>query len=277
MEYALILKTLNSGNNTNNGKECLIQAYAALFPFDINEILSSRINIKNAKVEIDRLIFPTENITYSTTAKTGVSNKYITDFGVNGKCINATTFIEHISKIFSTLTNKNIYVIGHNILDNDLRVINKTIEQTTTINPISLNRHKLIDIQEFAMQEFPLDQIGNYSLDSILLASGNGLEVVTWFNGSKYQDSFCKEYAIETLWCLASMMKNKGYATLSQVSQQLNTRTIVNELQFGKYKGQKIVDIFKKDNEYLCWLKSCKEVMDKNPNLKYTLEKLFEV
>ena len=69
------------------------------------------------------------------------------------------------------------------------------------------------------MQEFPLDQIGNYSLDSILLAAGNELETVTWFNGSKYHDSFCKECAIETLWCLASMMKNKGYTSLSQVSQ----------------------------------------------------------
>lgn len=76
---------------------------------------------------------------------------------------------------------------------------------------------------------------------------------------------------------MSKLAKRIGAQSLDELYAFMQKPHKLEVLPFGKHKGEKFTDVFQKDHEYLCWLHSCKDIMSKSKDLKYTLDELMSV
>jgi DNA polymerase-3 subunit epsilon/exodeoxyribonuclease X len=61
------------------------------------------------------------------------------------------------------------------------------------------------------------------------------------------------------------------YNTMEKLAELNRTPLLVNKFRFGKYKGEEVVEVARKDVGYLQWMRSNMAELDED--MKYTLDK----
>lgn len=98
-------------------------------------------------------------------------------------------------------------------------------------------------------------------------------EFITPRRGLKYFEVDCKSNIL----ILEALMAKLNVKTLREVVDYIRTPRIISTLNFGKYDGCLIKDVYMKDFRYLKWLQNSPRILRDRPSLKLTLDNLFDV
>ena len=184
--------------------------------------------------------------------------------------------LESIYKLLKTFKEKNIYIIGYNHIDYDLRILNEHFEKVLNYEKIEFPEDHLIDVMKLAEKKIEVHFIGNYTMDSVYMFINDNYDAYKTLrnNRSTITDiSMTKEIFSKLV-----DLENNDEVSLkfSDIVKIINEPKEVNVFNFGKYKGALISDIFVNDRQYISWLMRNGDIRKKNPDLFNTLKKLFD-
>lgn len=192
-----------------------------------------------------------------------------------------------VSKIYETLEldNDNIYYAGHNI-SFDMSVVKTVLEREYNKFPCKNLKDKSKWIDTYSL-------VGRVYADEIQEDIGDKLPLVHTLSNLFHYFHLYKEdekldfhsalFDVEITWRLLRFLTKKlelniltDVKTLAELSNSPYELTYFN---FGKYKGQKIKDVYTEDKGYFRWLSMNCDMLDPksesfNNNLAYTVSLL---
>lgn len=184
--------------------------------------------------------------------------------------------LESIYKLLKTFNEKNIYIIGYNHIDYDLRILNEHFEKVLNYEKIEFSDDHLIDVMKLAEKRIEVQFIGNYTMDSVYMFLKDNYDAYKTLrnNRSTISDiSMTKEIFSK----LVDLEHNDEISLkFSDIVKMINEPKDISFFNFGKYKGALISDIFEKDRQYISWLMRNGDIRRKNPDLFNTLKKMFD-
>lgn len=264
-DFYCTIRTSNTWNNTPSGHQCPTQFYA--------QIGRGRFDSFTKAKKLHLNIIPDEMICCNSIVFTGIDDNM-------PQRIDLDNALSQMSKLLKSLEDKDIYVLGWDLLGNDFNIINKNFERKFGKLACDVDRIKMIDVKTLFQDLVPIEKIGNYTLDACTLYTiqndQNSISSWTTLKQSKVGNYFTQTEVFEVHTCLAWCMKELQIQTLDEVYSRLSSPHEVKILSFGKHKGQDIRQVFDEDPDYIQWLSGCNDVLDKNPSLKMTLEKLMK-
>lgn len=223
---------------------------------------------------------PDEPVTAFSAAYTGLSMSFLAKCGPK----TLADIVSRISTLIRKVANKNIYIAGWNVLEDSLDVLDSTAKRLSakSFDKCSL---KTIDIKRIAERALPIEELGRLGPDTVLfwlnknvlgLDDTENFKLLRDMQQMRWQENFCLASASLDITILKLLMQKLDLKTLDDVYAWLEAPQMLEVFTFGKHKGEKIADVYVKDNEYLCWLRSCKDLMAENKDLAYTLSKLLD-
>lgn len=197
--YTFFVHSMHTGNNFHGGHMCPIQFYGDVCSDDKFE----------SKKSYAYNIQPDELILASTTAFCGLNNQWYKD-NID-KTTDISKYLVTTSNILNKLFDNNIYVIGWNIVETTLNILN--------INALRLNlnlsyQYKAIDVAKFAKMLLPINEIGFMTLRSTHIYCNNGN---VDDNSIYLKENYCKQCVEEIKYILTYLMKKHNFKTLDEV------------------------------------------------------------
>lgn len=274
MDYGLFIKIANTGNNINGGFECPIQIATMLLKFSSDQSMTDIYS--NIPYQLNEIVMPDELVLDNSAMYCGISNKLLQSKSFKKFSEVAPGW----SRMISKFGNKNIYIVGWDILEDDLRILENNLKRLSVVVP-EFNKFRIIDIKKLAELLIPISEVGTYGIDAITyhLSKDISLEfgILNSYRSNRYGEKFCEKLLRQSIYCLLKLSKLGNLHNLDDIYNFMQKPHKLEVLPFGKHRGEKFVDVFQSDNSYLCWLHSCKEIMDKNKDLKYTLDELLSI
>lgn len=273
MEYGLFFKIANTGNDTKTGHRCPIQIAYRLWQSNKDKCIS----------ESSFYVRPDEPIVACSAIYCGITEDLLKSPDII--VVPLEDAISRTSRLIQKISNKNIYVIGWDVPDDILGVLENNAKRLN-INAFDIQKLKIIDLKKLAALSLSINEIGHLGPDAALFwlekkvnkSSDNvAFQLIANIRNARWQETFCITNLDMDLMLLKRFMQFLDLHTLDAVYSWLEAPHKIEVLQFGKHKGELISDIYVKDNEYLCWLHSCKDIMDKNKDLKFTLDSLLAI
>ena len=265
MDYCLFLKVAD----TCGKLRCPMQAAYELQKF----------GSLDAKHKDSFCIVPDEPVTAFSAVYTGLTESFLEKNSPR----QLQDAVSRISTLIRKVSSKNIYIAGWNILEDTLDVLDSTAKRLH-IDSFDKSCLKTIDIKRFAERSLPIDELGRLGPDTALfwlsksflkMDDAGNLMNLRVFQQSRWQNDFCEASICIDKTLLSLLMQKHSLKTLDDVYAWLEAPKMLEVFTFGKHKGEKIADVYVKDNEYLCWLRSCRDLMAENKDLAFTLEVLL--
>ena len=143
--------------------------------------------------------------------------------------------LESIYKLLKTFKEKNIYIIGYNHIDYDLRILNEHFEKVLNYEKIEFPEDHLIDVMKLAEKKIEVHFIGNYTMDSVYMFINDNYDAYKTLrnNRSTITDiSMTKEIFSKLV-----DLENNDEVSLkfSDIVKIINEPKEVNVFNFGKY------------------------------------------
>lgn len=273
MDYGLFLKIANTGNDTKLGHRCPIQIAYRIWQF------SKDISISEASFYVR----PDEPIVACSSIYCGITEDLLKS--PDSIVVLLEEAISRTSRLIRKISNKNIYVIGWDVPGDTLEVLENNAKRLN-IDTFDIQKLKIIDLKKLADLSLPINETGHLGPDTTLFwlekkvnnsSDNDTFKLLDNIRNSRWQAKFCMTTLDMDLMILKRFMSFLNLQTIDEVYDWLESPHKIKVLQFGKHKGELISDVYVKDNEYLCWLYSCKDIMDKNKDLKFTLDSLFAI
>lgn len=222
---------------------------------------------------------PDEPMTAFAAAYTGLSMSFLAKCGPK----TLADIVSRMSTLIRKAANKNIYIAGWNVLEDSLDVLDSTAKRLSA-ESFDKDSLKTIDIKRIAERALPIDELGRLGPDTALfwlnknvlqIDDAENFKLLRDMQQMRWQENFCLVSASLDITVLKLLMQKLGLKTLDDTYAWLEAPQMLEFFAFGKHKGEKIADVYVKDNEYLCWLRSCKDLMAENKDLKFTLDRLL--
>lgn len=273
MDYGLFLKIANTGNDTQTGHRCPIQIAYRLWQFSKDRHIS----------EASFYVMPDEQIMASSSIYCGITDNLLNSPDITTASLEESLTIS--SRLIQKVGNKNIYIIGWNVLEDIHDILENNLSRLN-IDIFDDKNLKLIDLKKLAELSLPTNEVGHLGPDTTLfwlkktvekVDDNSNFKFLQNLRNERWQQTFCKTSIDIDVLCLKLLMEKLNLRNLDDVYVWLESPHKIDVLPFGKHKGELVSDVFVKDNEYLCWLYSCKDIMDKNKDLKYTLAELLSI
>lgn len=266
MENCVFIDIFTTHNDLFGHNNCPIQFCAEFFSnpeiFDNEKFfkfLPDRRKIFN--------IIPDEEILPSGYLNSGYKSSDVLTSDYNG--VKLEEGLETIYKLLNNLKDKKFYIIGYNHINYDLDILNKNFKRVLNLEPIEFSSEYLIDVMKLAEYKIPVDVIGNYTMDSVLVYLLNDYQKVQNLHLIK---STVTDIKLTKIIFQKLIKENQSF---SDVVKEMNSPRDINIVNFGKYKGAKISYIFENDLQYCNWLIKNKDMNKSHPNVINTIKKLF--
>ena len=276
MDYGLFLNIANTGNDSQTGHRCPVQIAYKLWQFSKSKSIS----------EFNCYVMPDEPILANSSIYCGITEELLNNQSISAiPRLALNDAIAKMSRLIQNIGNKNIYIIGWNVLEDALEILETTTKRLN-IDDFNSKNFKVIDLKKLADLSLPINELGRLGPDTTffwLEKNVNGTSELDVFKqladirNMRWQDTFCVACINMNQLILAQLMKYLNLQNVDEVYSWLEAPHKIEVLTFGKHKGELISDVYVKDNDYLCWLYSCKDIMSKNKDLKFTLDSLFAI
>ena len=182
---------------------------------------------------------------------------------------NKPKFIEtNFYKTLQTLNNLDNYLIAHNI-SFDLGMLKKEgfVPNMRIIDTLQVSKHLIKEDHSKALQYL------RYKLE---LYKSEQSEAEKYNMNVKAHDALSDVLVMKLLLSkLVILAKEQfeGINPISKMEELTNKPVLINIFPFGKYKGQKIGDIFLSDRGYIQWMM---DSVDLDNDMRYTFEYLSQ-
>lgn len=273
MDYGLFFKIANTGNDTKTGHRCPIQIAYRLWQYSKDRCIS----------ESSFYVRPDEPIVACSAIYCGITEDLLKSPDIT--VVPLEEAISGTSRLIQKVGNKNIYVIGWDVPEDTLGVLENNAKRLN-IDTFDIQKLKIIDLKKLADLSLPINETGHLGPDTALFwlekkvnksSDIAAFQLLANIRNARWQETFCLTTLDMDLMLLKRFMQFLDLQNLDAVYSWLEAPHKIEVLPFGKHKGELISDVYVKDNEYLCWLQSCKDIMEKNKDLKFTLDSLLAV
>lgn len=273
MDYGFFFKIANTGNDGKSGHRCPIQIAYKLWQLSKDRFIS----------EASFYVMPDEQIMASSSIYCGITDNLLNSPDITTVSLEEALTIS--SRLIQKVGNKNIYIIGWNVLEDIHDILENNLSRLN-IDIFDDKNLKLIDLKKLAELSLPMNEVGHLGPDTTLFwlkktvekaDDNSNFKFLQNLRNERWQQTFCKTSIDIDVLCLKLLIEKLDLRNLDDVYAWLEAPHKIEVLPFGKHKGELVSDVFVKDNEYLCWLYSCKDIMDKNKDLKYTLAELLSI
>ena len=273
MDYGFFLKIANTGNDTKTGHRCPIQIAYRIWQF------SKDIGISEASFYVR----PDESIVACSAIYCGITDNLLKSPDIT--VVPLKEAISGTSRVIQKVGNKNIYIIGWDVPGDTLEVLENNAKRLN-IQTFDIQKLKIIDLKKLADLSLPINETGHLGPDTALFwlekkvnnsSDNDTFKLLANMRTSRWQEKFCMTTLDMDLMILKRFMPFLNLRTIDEVYAWLDAPHKIEVLPFGKHKGELISDVYVKDNEYLCLLQSCKDIMEMNKDLKFTLDSLLAV
>lgn len=175
--------------------------------------------------------------------------------------------LKHFYTMFWESKDAGHYFIAYNMAY-DMRILNEHFMRILNDDPISIPENSIIDVMALAKKLIPVEKISSYTEKNVLVYL-YGLpflkKVSEKLTGSKLDGTITK-------FILMAFCKQKGFKSFKEIHDFIVSPEILKVFPLGKYKGRSIKEIFEIDRQYIVWMKTSSDILEKNPDLKYTLD-----
>ena len=220
------------------------------------------------------LTVPDEDILGNGISHLGFTKEDIdADVAENGNVnwLPLETGLAQIEKVLSTLAKNGVILVGYAVDGYILRILNDAIERVLGKDGVEFRKDRLIDVERMSKVCVPLERCGNYFQRSVI-ATLLGKEWIE--SGPQFQTLEWKVSATKAI--LRKLMEERGLAGIQDVVSFLGKPHMVDRFNFGKYKGQRISDVYAKDRQYFSWLLSRKDLFEEDGDMLYTVSKMLD-
>lgn len=236
-----------------------------------DEIFNSDLFLNNPPRQKIINIIPNEPMMISGKINIGYNIPSETNGGVMLK-----DALESIYKLLKSFKEKNIYIIGYNHIDYDLRILNEHFEKLLNYEKIEFRKDYLIDVMKLAEKKIEVSFIGNYTMDSVYMFLKDDYDSYRRLKDTRST----RTDILITKEIFSKLVDINGHdgtnLKFSDVVKMINEPKEQTCFSFGKYKGALISDIFTKDRQYISWLMRNADIRNKNPDLFNALENMFD-
>lgn len=236
-----------------------------------DEIFNSDLFLNNPPRQKIINIIPNEPMMISGKINIGYNIPSETNGGVMLK-----DALESIYKLLKSFKEKNIYIIGYNHIDYDLRILNEHFEKVLNYEKIEFRKDYLIDVMKLAEKKIEVSFIGNYTMDSVYMFLKDDYDSYRRLKDTRST----KTDILITKEIFSKLVDINGHdetsLKFSDVVKMINEPKEPTCFNFGKYKGALISDIFTKDRQYISWLTRNADIRNKNPDLFNALKNMFD-
>jgi len=264
MENCAFIDIFTTHNDLYGHNNCPIQFCCELFTN--NEIFEEDKFFKPERRKLFNII-PDEEILIPGYLNSGIKNDDVRTSDYNG--LELKQALETIYKILKAFKEKGFFIIGYNHIVYDLEILNKNFQRVLNYDPIVFDKDKLIDVMKLAEMSIPVNEIGNYSMDSVMTFFHSDCNKV---QNLRINKSTATDIKITKMILIHFIEKGM---TFSDISKMMNSEREVKVINFGKYKGASLETIFDIDKQYCNWLIKNKDIGTQNPSLVAALKKMF--
>ena len=165
-----------------------------------------------------------------------------------------------------SLNNSSNYLIAHNI-NFDLSMLEKEgfINQYTLIDTLRCAKHLYPELPyhrlqyiRYALELYKTEVQEAKDLDIVIKAHDAIGDVLVMKLFLRKLVAKCVEV-------------HPDYNAMEKLAELTRTPVLLNNFKFGKYKGEEVAEVAKKDKSYLQWMRS--NMADLDEDMKYTLDK----
>lgn len=210
----------------------------------------------------------------------GITGQYLTKLGENKQ-----NGLSRLVQTLNEVVNKNLYLIGWNvsehvldILELNLKHFNVNIDISNTrknIQTIDILRSssKLISSSNLYGSPLTLENIAYSYKKAIGLNCHDFQKKVI---DQRLNPNTCGKILVSLIkCCLVEQMRQLELNSFDEFKAYVDKPTLLTTMPFGKYKGKNIDDIVKIDVGYINWLSSQHDISLKYPSLKHTIESIL--
>lgn len=214
-------------------------------------------------------IVPESPVTLHATAFTGLDES-----NLDG-AVSIHDGLLAISRMFRQLANKNIYLVGWNILE----VIQKNLEphMERVLNESFhelFSSLKVIDLRQVAQAREDVGKLGQLTFDSTYLRMF-GRKNLASMKLKRCESMYCRIVNEMSAKILSKYMEELEAEKIEDVEAYVGQPHLLARMPFGKYRNYEFADLLEHDSDYLIWLRSCSDITTRNKDLKFTLDKLL--
>lgn len=271
MQQAAFIDIFTTQNDLYGKNNCPIQFCCEFVSDDdMNDVEHPEKFMNPSKRKVFNII-PDEPIMMSGYIASGFNTDDTRTSDYNGFTLDVS--LTAIKKILSAVESRNIFLIGYNHLNYDIKVINENLLRVLGMDPCVFNDRFVIDVMRFAEAAIPVREIGNYTMDSVFTyLSGNPSKL----NSIRQNKSTVTELKL-TKMIMLSLVKRLGKKmSFSDIVDFINGQEKNQDtFTFGKYKGMKFSDVYGIDIGYLSWIVGNKELNKTKPYLVGNAKKLL--
>lgn len=182
---------------------------------------------------------------------------------IEGKGVfTSTTFYQKLQELNSSEN----YLIAHNI-NFDLGMLEKEgfLNQYTQIDTLRCAKHLYPELPYHRLQYI------RYSLELYKTEAQEAKDLnVTIKAHDAIGDVLVMKLFLRKLVAKCTQV-HPDYNPMEKLAELTRTPVLVNKFRFGKYKGEEVVEVARKDVGYLQWMRSNMAELDED--MKYTLDK----
>ena len=265
MENIAFIDIFTTQNDLYGKNNSPIQFALEIFKGD--EVFDEEKFIKN-KCERQKVIniVPDEHIMPLGTVISGFRDEDVSSPLYNWK--SQKDALNAIYKVLSTLKEKDVFICGFNHVAYDLTILNSAFKRVLNLKPLEFDKDRLIDILKIMENTVEVSEIGSYSMDSVFEYLFKDVDSLMNIRAVK---STLTDIKLTKM--MLHRLMNKG-ESFSEFLKRTSPRDDMKTLNFGKYKGAKIEDIIKIDQQYISWILNNKTFKEQNPNLIESINRI---
>lgn len=271
MQQAAFIDIFTTQNDLYGKNNCPIQFCCEFVSDDdMNDVEHPEKFMNPSRRKVFNII-PDEPIMMSGYNASGFKTEDTKTSDYNGFTLDVS--LTAIKKILSAVENRNIFLVGYNHLNYDIKIINEHFLRVLGLEPCVFNDRFVIDVMRFAEASIPVCEIGNYAMDSAftyLVGSPPRL------NALRQNRSTITELRL-TKMIMLSLVKRLGKKlSFSDIVEFIDEQEKKQDtFTFGKYKGMKYSEVYNIDIGYLSWIVGNKELNKTKPYLVGNVKKLL--
>jgi hypothetical protein len=269
MENCAFVDIFTTQNDLYGSHQCPIQFCCEIYT---NAELHDDNELYNPKRRVVLNLVPDEKIMMSGFVASGISDEMVKTSDYNGYPLKDG--LEKICHVLRSMIDKGVFIVGYNHIGYDLKILNEHFMRILGVDPLDFRKELLIDVMKMSEKAIPVSEIGNYTMDSVF---------AYLFRDVKRLSSIRTNRSTATEIRLTKMMFTElvkrsfsGNPTLSDVSRWLNSAHMVDVMNFGKYKGLSLEEVFGLDQKYLNWIRGNKDMKASNPDLVESVSDIFK-
>lgn len=173
--------------------------------------------------------------------------------------------LKKIYKILETIIKNNIYIAGFGLKRNVFNILNDSFKRVLNLEPLVFPTERTIDVLHYAIAKIPVEQIGAYTIKSLQ----------TYFNLEETDEKTAKNqlFAIRNIFMQLTTIDSDW--KFDEVVNSISKTTKIESFSIGKYKGAKIRDVMREDQQYCRWFLANASKYDNAQLIAEKLKELF--